>query len=106
VEPRWNQNSFCVKTSGYPDFNNNNNNNSDIWVVRAVSATKEQPLFQVTTNLGTDHSTAWSPDSKTITYVTETEPEKLWYATQHLAVINADGSQGRILTKRYDRMVH
>jgi hypothetical protein len=37
--------------------------------------------------------------------VTETEPEKLWYATDNLAVINADGTKARILTKNYDRMV-
>ncbi|MFT6991402.1 MAG: dipeptidyl aminopeptidase/acylaminoacyl peptidase [Paraglaciecola sp.] len=106
ADPQWSPDgskiAFVSKRQGDPDFNNN----GDIWLVQADATAKEHALTQVTTNPGNDHSPAWSPDSKRITYVTETEPAKLWYATEHLAVVNADGSKVRILTKKYDRMVH
>ena len=105
-DPQWSPDgskiAFVSKREGDPDFNNK----GDIWTVKADPLAKKHALTQVTTNPGNDHSPAWSPDSKSITYVTETGPEKLWYATEHLAVVNADGSHARILTKKYGRMVH
>ena len=72
----------------------------------ADPSASEYPLTQVTKNKGSDGSPAWSPDGKMIAHLTVTEPEKLWYATENLAVVSADGmGEANILTSEYDRMI-
>ncbi|GHF28268.1 acylaminoacyl-peptidase [Kordiimonas sediminis] len=106
-DPVWSpdgtQIAFYSKRDGDPDANNN----GDIWVVSADKGLKDRPLTQVTKNKGNDHSPVWSPDGKMIAYVTSTEPEKLWYDADMLAVSSADGSgDARILTAELDRIVY
>ncbi|MFC1734447.1 S9 family peptidase, partial [candidate division KSB1 bacterium] len=60
-------------------------------------------LKQVTVNPGSDSSPAWSPDGRSITYVTVLEPEIIWYATSYLAVVPAEGGAPTILTRQLDR---
>ncbi len=79
------------------------NSNRDIWIVSADNPDKGKTLLQVTTNPGSDTQPAWSPDGKYITYVTVIEPELIWYATSHLAVISANGGEPQLLTKDLDR---
>jgi dipeptidyl aminopeptidase/acylaminoacyl peptidase len=94
--------AFVSKREDDPDANNN----SEIWVVEADAEADEHPLTQVTKNPGPDYSPSWSPDGKTIAFVTSVEPEKLWYDTEHLAIAASDGSgEARLLTEDYDRMV-
>lgn len=107
ASPRWSPDStkiaFVSKRDGDPD----SNNNSDIWVVSADASAKAHPLTQVTVNKGSDYSPSWSPDGKNIAYVTVTEPAKLWYATQQLAIKPSSGEgTPNILTTDYDRMVY
>jgi dipeptidyl aminopeptidase/acylaminoacyl peptidase len=105
-DPQWSPDggriAFVSKREGDPD----GNDNSDLWTVSADPDAKSYPLVQITTNKGSDKSPSWSPDGKTISYTTVTEPEKLWYATEKLAVIDADGGgTAKILTSDYDRIV-
>lgn len=81
------------------------NSNSDIWIVSPTNPDKGKTLLQLTKNPGSDSSPAWSPDGKTITYVTKTEPDKMWYATNHLAVISSAGGNPEVLTTALDRNV-
>ena len=91
--------AFVSNRTAEPD----GNSNSDIWVVAANNTDKGQTLLQVTTNPGSDSSPAWSPDGEWIAYVTVVEPELIWYATSHLAVVSSDGGEPMLLTRELDR---
>jgi len=81
------------------------NSNTDIWIVSADNTDQGKTLLQVTTNPGSDRQPAWSPDGSKICFVTVIEPEIIWYATNHLAVVSSDGGSPRILTEALDRNV-
>ena len=93
--------AFVSNRTDNPDGNADTN----IWIVAADNPDKGQTLLQVTTNPGSDSSPSWSPDGRFITYTTVIEPEIIWYATRHLAVIPSEGGQPQILTKELDRNV-
>ncbi|UCF39154.1 MAG: S9 family peptidase, partial [Acidobacteriota bacterium] len=63
-------------------------------------------LVQVTTNPGSDSSPAWSPDGRKIAHVSVVNPEKMWYATQHLAITTLEPRTTEVLTKELDRNVN
>ena len=104
-QPAWSPDgqliAFVSNRTEEPDANSN----TDIWVVSANSPDAGGTLLQVTTNPGADSAPAWSPDGQTITYTTVTEPDIIWYATNHLAVSPATGGAARVLTSRLDRNV-
>ncbi|MBW3534921.1 MAG: S9 family peptidase [Gemmatimonadetes bacterium] len=81
------------------------NSNSDIWIVDAGAAEPVTEPRRVTSNPGADRSPAWSPDGRRLAYVTTLEPDLIWYATSHLAVVEADGSGGRVVSRDLDRNV-
>jgi dipeptidyl aminopeptidase/acylaminoacyl peptidase len=93
--------AFVSNRTDNPDGNSNN----DIWIVDADNTDKGQNLIRVTASPGNDRSPAWSPDGRYITYVTVTDPSVIWYATDHLAVITAEGGTPRVLTESLDRNV-
>ena len=94
--------AFVSNRSDEPD----SNFNTDIWVVSAERGEKEGGLIQVTKNPGADSSPSWSPDGKSIAYTTSVQPEKIWYATTHLAITASDGSgTPRLLTQSMDRNI-
>jgi dipeptidyl aminopeptidase/acylaminoacyl peptidase len=104
-QPAWSPDgkriAFVSNRTDNPDGNSNN----DIWIVDADNTDKGQNLIQVTTSPGNDRAPAWSPDGRHITYVTVTDTSVIWYATNHLAVIPADGGTPRVLTESLDRNV-
>lgn len=77
--------------------------NTDIWVVAADNSDKGAHLTQVTTNPGSDESPSWSPDGKSIAYITQLDPHLFEYATRHIAVSPASGGPAKVLTLALDR---
>lgn len=94
--------AFVSNRTEEPDANDN----TDIWVVAADNPDAGATLLQITSNPGSDTSPAWSPDGQTIAHVSVTQPEIIWYATNHLAISPATGGPARVLTGRIDRNVN
>lgn len=104
-QPAWSPDgtsiAFVSNRTDDPDANDN----SDIWIVRADNTDMGGTMLQLTTGPGADYAPAWSPDGSRIAYVTVTQPEIIWYATNHLAVIAAAGGTPEVLTASLDRNV-
>jgi dipeptidyl aminopeptidase/acylaminoacyl peptidase len=102
-DPAWSpdgrQIAFVSKRTADPD----NNDNSDIWIV-PVEGERPEPR-RLTSNPGADYAPAWSHDGRSIAYVTVTEPDLIWYATNHLAVIPSRGGEPRLPLPALDRNV-
>lgn len=99
--PDGNEIAFVSNRTAEPD----GNTNSDIWVVSVTPDDEPAPLRQITTNPGSDYAPAWSRDGKHIAHVSVTDVDKMWYATNHLAISNAAGGDMQILTADLDRNV-
>src|SRR5579862_961304 len=104
-EPAWSPDGKSIAFTSNRTAEPDSNFNSYIWVVAADSADPAKSLVQVTTSPAEDLTPAWSPDGKTIAFVTQIDPKLFWYATYHLAVVAASGGEPRILTKNLDREV-
>ncbi len=92
--------AFVSNRTDEPD----GNNNTDIWIVDAYLEEPTDAPTRVTSNPGTDSSPAWSPDGRRIAHVTQVDLEAtMWYATGHLAIIDVEGTNLRILTRELDR---
>ena len=105
-QPAWSPDgktiAFVSNRTAEPD----SNANSDIWLVAADNTDKGATLLQLTTNPREDDSPVWSPDGKTIAYTTVTAPLKtMWYATNDLAVVSAQGGKPSVLTEKLDRNI-
>lgn len=110
-QPVWSPDGRFVAFVSNRTEDPDSNYDSNIWVVAADNPDKGKTLIQLTRNPGDDEQPAWSPDGKWIAYVTNPQPELLWYATNHLALLPAPAAVGatkvepKLLTKPLDRNV-
>jgi dipeptidyl aminopeptidase/acylaminoacyl peptidase len=105
TEPAWAPDGRFLAFTSNRSENPDANFNTDIWVVAADNPDKGKSLVRVTSNPGSDHSPAWSPDGKWIACVSQTDAQALDYATHHLVVIPAMGGEARVLTLKLDRNI-
>ena len=105
-QPRWSPDgksiAFVSNRSDNPDLSFN----SDIWIVSADNTDKGAKLKQVTTNPVSDGSPNWSPDGKSIVYVTSIRAEIMPFSMQYLATVEVENGSSRILTQELDRRVY
>ena len=104
-EPAWSPDgksiAFVSNRSNDPDLSYDDN----IWIVSADNTDKGATLKQVTTNPLSEGSPSWSPDGKMITYTTTVNESAVPFATEHLAIISANGGKATLLTEEIDRNI-
>lgn len=94
--------AFVSNRTEKPDTNEN----SDIWIVSADNTDKGKTLLQLTKNKDTDSSPVWSPDGKSIVYITIPYNGIFsGFNTSHIALISSKGGTPKALTSNLDRNV-
>ena len=106
TQPVWSPDGKSIAFTSNRTENPDSNYNTDIWRVSADPGKTPARLAQVTDTEGADSSPAWSPDGKSITHTTITQPEAIDYAFSHLAVSSSKGGNTRVLTAELDRMIY
>ena len=104
--PVWSPDGKSIALVSDRSDNPDLNYGTDIFVVNVDD--KDPVLTQVTSNPGRDFSPAFSPDSKSIAYVTSTGPDVGGSAltpTKYLAVTEIGADQRSVLTANLDRSV-
>ncbi len=105
-EPAWSPDGKTIAFVSNRSENPDGIPDSNIWIVSADNTDKGKTMLQLTKNPREDSNPTWSPDGKTIAYVTVTAPLKtMWYATNHLATVSASGGTPTIWTDKLDRNV-
>jgi dipeptidyl aminopeptidase/acylaminoacyl peptidase len=101
-EPAWSPDGRSIVFTSNREAEPDESYKSDLWIVAADTPDRGQTLRRLTNDDWVKMAPAFSPDGRTIAYITA---EDGVYGIQHVAVIAASGGTPRILTKQLDRWV-
>lgn len=101
-QPAWSPDGKTIAFVSNRTADPDDNFDTNIWLVDGDDTGGDGELIQVTTNPGADGSPAWSPDGKSIAYITETDVDHAPYDVPKLAVTQP-GNLAKILTEDLDR---
>jgi len=100
--PVWAPDGSLIAFSANRTDNPDANDNADVYVVEPRAGAKPRAI---TTSPSSDSSPVFSPDGKSIAYLTGGDPKDIWYATNNLAIVPVAGGAPRILTAGLDRNI-
>ena len=100
--PAWSPDGKWIAYAGNRSADGDRVPNSDIWIVEAKAGATPR---QLTTFAGSDSQPVWSPDGKSIAYLTGSEHKMGEYNMNRLALIPVEGGTPRIVSAALDRGV-
>jgi dipeptidyl aminopeptidase/acylaminoacyl peptidase len=100
--PAWAPDGSLIAFSANRTDNPDANDNTDIYVIEPRAGARPRVL---TTSPGSDGSPVFSPDGKSIAYLTGGDSKDIWYATNNIALVPVAGGPPEILTAGLDRNV-
>ena len=103
VAPVWSPDGKLLAFAGNREADGDRVPNSDIWVVEAKAGSAPRRL---TTFTGNDSQPVWSPDGKSIAYLTGSEHKMGEYNMNRLAWIALEGGTPKIVTASIDRGIN
>jgi dipeptidyl aminopeptidase/acylaminoacyl peptidase len=101
-EPAWSPDGRSIVFTSNREADPDESYKNDLWIVAADNTDRGQSLRRLTNDDWVKSAPSFSPDGRTIAYITA---EDGVYGIQHVAVIDANGGQPRILTRSLDRWV-
>jgi len=102
ADPAWSPDSQSIAFSSNRTPDADANRNTDIFVVAAKAA--QTPRAVASDPRSAAHP-VFSPDGRTIVFVSGGDPKDMWYAPGHLAAVSAGGGPATPLTAGLDRAV-